>query len=104
MTASDIESLYVLFTMDCVPPEGSPAVTGPRNWRQAERAMTSFAEGLARESLKGTFFIAPEALDRLGDVVKDLRAAGMELGLLCHPQLAGYQSYLGSYGFDTRGE
>jgi hypothetical protein len=104
MSATDAEPLYVVFTMDCVPPDGPAAVPGPRNWQKAERAMARFAEGLAGESLRGTFFIAPEALGRLRKTASELRAAEMELGLLCHPQLVNYQSYLGSYSYDRQQE
>jgi len=104
MGATESEPLHVLVTMDCLPPEGPDPVPGPTSWEAARRSVESFCEGLTEAGLKGTFFIAPECLKRLKDTVGSLRAAGMELGVLCHPQLSNYQSYLGSYGFDRQRE
>jgi len=104
MKEIETRPLHVLFTMDCVPADGAPAVPGPRSWDEAERSMRCFAEGLSRLGFKGSFFVAPECLRRLRDAVQELKAGGMELGVLCHPQLSGYQSYLGSYGFDRQRE
>lgn len=96
--------LHVLFTMDCVPPDGPEAVPGPESWDQAGGSVSNFARGLAEAELKGSFFLAPQCLNRLGEVAEELKASGMELGLLCHPQLSNYQSYLGSYSFDRQRE
>ncbi len=95
---------HLLFTIDCVPPGGPESVPGPASWDDAERAMLSFTEGLCALQLKGTFFVAPQCLKRLERTLSDLKAAGMELALLCHPQLSNYQSYLGSYSFDRQRE
>ncbi|MDP6438688.1 MAG: enolase C-terminal domain-like protein, partial [Candidatus Brocadiia bacterium] len=104
MNGTDAEPLYVLFTMDCLPPNGPPMVLGPPDWQKAERGIRSFADALQAEGLSGTFFVAPEGLSRLAETVKGLREAGMELGVLSHPQLSNYQSYLGSYGYDRERE
>jgi len=104
MNPDEPQTLHVLFTMDCAPPDGPDPVPGPASWDEALRSMSNFAEGLAAEELLGTFFLAPECLKRLKDEAEQLRAGGMELGLLCHPQLSSYQSYLGSYGFDRQRE
>jgi hypothetical protein len=104
MTAKQKTPLHVVFTMDCVPPGGPEAVPGPKSWDHAERAIYSFAEGLADLDVNGTFFLAPSILKRLDDAADSLRTEGMEPALLCHPQLHEYQSYLGSYSFDRQRE
>jgi len=96
--------LHVVFTMDCVPPYGPPAVPGPENWDAAEASIRSFAGALAEEGMVGTFFLEPLCIKVLKGMALELREAGMELGLLCHPQLLDYQSYLGCYGFDRQRE
>jgi hypothetical protein len=96
--------LYVAFTMDCLPAGGCGEVRGAGRWDEAERSMAAFAEALSGESLGGTFFVVPEAVARLRAVVDGLRAGGCEVAVLCHPQLAGYQSYLGSYSYDRQRE
>ena len=104
MAARKQEPLYVAFSMDCTPPGTPSTVPGPGDWDEARRAMASFAEAIADESLKGTFFVAPECLGRLKEAVNELLSAEMELGMLCHPQLANYEGYLGSYGYDLQRE
>ena len=104
MNGTDAEPLYVLFTMDCLPPNGPPMILGPSDWQEAQRGIRSFADALQAEGLSGTFFVAPEGLSRFAETGKCLREAGMELGVLCHPQLSNYQSYLGSYGYDRERE
>jgi len=79
-------------------------IRGPLDWEDAERSIRAFADVLADEGLRGTFFVAPEALGRLCDVAQELAQAGMELGMLCHPQLSNYQSFLGCYGYDRERE
>jgi hypothetical protein len=104
MTDSDAQPLYVVFTMDCVPPDGPPSVPGPPSWREAEDSVRAVRDVLRALGMTGTFFIAPECLARMNQTVVALAEAGMELGILCHPQLSGYQSYFGSYGFDRQRE
>jgi hypothetical protein len=96
--------LHVVFTMDCVPPGGPEAVPGPQSWDDAERSMCSFAEGLAKLGMTGTFFLTPSILKKLNEWVDSLETEGMEPAVLCHPQLHEYQSYLGSYSFDRQRE
>jgi hypothetical protein len=98
------ETLFVAFTMDCLPADGRGEVRGAARWDEAERSVRAFAEALAGESLGGTFFVVPEALGRLRGAVEALCAGGFEMAMLCHPQLAGYQSYLGSYSYDRQRE
>ncbi len=98
------DSLYVVFTMDCLPAEVREEVHGPERWDKAVSAPLAFAQALDQEGFGASYFIAPEAAARLRDVAAELAEAGCELGVLCHPQLSGYQSYLGSYGYERQRE
>jgi hypothetical protein len=104
VASDDKDRLHVVFSMDCLPAEGKGDVGGPESWQDAARAPAAFAEALADEGLGGTFFLAPEALGRLARTVEELRGRECELGLLCHPQLSGYQACLGSYKYDRQRE
>ena len=101
---SEKEPLRVVFSMDCVPPGAAPWLSGPRSWASAFRSMTDFAAALQQEGLLGTFFVVPESLNRLEEPLSELRATGMELGLLCHPQISNYTTYVGAYGYDRQRE
>ncbi len=96
--------LNVVFTMDVLPAISEGDVRGPRRWDEAERAVRAFAETLTGEGLTATFFIAPEAAGRLADAARAVAAEGCEVGVLCHPQLSGYQACLGSYSYDRQRE
>ena len=98
------EQFHALFTMNCLPPNGPRMIRGPLDYDDARRNMMSFAEVMASERLRGTFFIAPEGLKHMADTARELAAAGMELGVLSHPQLSSYQSYLGCYGYERERE
>ncbi|MFP4027477.1 MAG: hypothetical protein ACLFWL_06785 [Candidatus Brocadiia bacterium] len=102
--SQDNQILHVVFTMDCVPPHGPEAIPGPDSWEDAEESIRSFHEGLIDCELHGTFFVAPGALNRLRHIIEDFDPETAEIGMLCHPQLCGYQSYLGSYSFDRQRE
>jgi hypothetical protein len=98
-------TLGVLFTMDCLPPGAScDCVRCPEDRVEAEHAVAAFSEALAQEQLSATLFVAPQALPFLDETTRRCRDAGAELGLLCHPQLAGYQTWLGSYSFERQRE
>jgi len=101
---SEREPLQVVFSMDCVPPQGAPGLSGPRNWDSALQSIVSFAAALEKNGLMGTFFVVPELLNKFKKTLRELRAEGMELGLLCHPQISHYSSYLGAYGYDRQRE
>jgi hypothetical protein len=90
--------------MDCLPARSVDVVRGPESARDAAAEMESFAGALDAEGLNATFFIVPEALKDLCDTAGDLLGQGAEMGMLCHPQLAGYRACLGSYGFDRQRE
>lgn len=98
----DRDSIYVMFTMDCLPALGHDDVQGPEDWRTAERAVDAFTRTLLDEGLGATIFVAPAALKRLAAPVKSAMDAGIEAAVLCHPQLEGYQTWLGFYGFDRQ--
>jgi hypothetical protein len=102
MSEEEGRKLHVVFSMDCLPAGGRGEVCGPERWDEAERSIAAFAEGLAEEGFGATLFVAAEAAARLRDVVEGL--GDVSLGLLCHPQLAGYPGYLGSYGFERQRE
>jgi len=105
MTNPTPTTLGALFTMDCLPPGGgSDCVRCPEDRAEAEHAVAAFSEALAQEQLSATLFIAPQALPFLDETAARCRDAGAELGLLCHPQLAGYQTWLGSYPFERQRE
>lgn len=96
--------LPLIFTMDCVPPEGPDAVSGPESWDAACQSIRAFSDKLQQLEVKGTFFIEPTMLDHLGEDIENLHNQNMETGLLCHPQLHEYKSCLGSYSFDRQRE
>jgi len=80
---ANTDILNVVLTMDVLPAVSGGDVRGPQRWDHAERAVRAFAETAQGEGLA---------------------AEGCELGLLCHPQLSGYQACLGSYSFDRQRE
>jgi hypothetical protein len=98
------KELNVVFSMDCLPAGGKREVHGPGRWDDAEAAPLAFARVLGELEFKATFFIAPSALERLAGPVGELACGGCELGLLCHPQLSGYQACLGSYSYEVQRE
>lgn len=104
MTSPANREIYVAFTMDCLPAGATAEVLGPEDWTDAAAAPVAFAGVLAEMGLGGTFFIAPEAVERCRSAVDELRSAGCELGMLCHPQLSGYRACLGSYRYELQRE
>ena len=97
-------TLYVVFTMDCLPARPRGPVDGPSSWDDAEGAMMDFASALDEHGVTGTFFVVPEALTDLDGAVKDLQEDGFEAGLLCHPPISGYKSWFGAYPYETQRE
>jgi len=100
----DHSVLHVVFTMNCLPAGVRKHIRGPRRWDAAAKAPAAFAKALDEAGLKATFFFAPEALRELKSIANDLHDEAFELGLLCHPQLSGYQTYLGSYSYERQRE
>ncbi len=96
--------LNLVFSMDCLPAGGREEVHGPERWDDAQAAPLAFAECMEELGFKASFFVAPEAAGRLRGQVEQLSKAGCEIGLLCHPQLSGYQACLGSYSYDRQRE
>jgi len=101
---SNRETVYAAFTMDCLPASGNAEVQCLDRWEDAGSRAVAFVEALVAQGLAGTFFIAPEALERMGSAVEEIRAAGCERAVLCHPQLSGHQACLGSYNFERQRE
>lgn len=104
MASDDKQKLYVIFTMDCVPPEGPDAIMGPDSWEAARGAVNTFSDQLKTLNMCGTFFLEPSVFPQMDEDVDALQEKEMETGLLCHPQLHEYQSCLGSYSFDRQRE
>jgi len=98
------DPLYVTFTMDCEAVARESPEGGPRTWALGERAMRGFAETLNNEDLRGAYFAVPRTAKRLGNVLLDVEKSGIELGLHCHPQNAGYRDYLAGYELDRQKE
>ncbi len=90
--------------MDCEAPGGPKVVPGPRDWDCAKRAIDSFDAELREMGFKATFFVCPDALKHLNRDLQALSRGGAEVGVLCHPQLSGYRTYLGAYGYETQRE
>ena len=98
------QNWYAFFTMDCIPPGGHRVLVGPSSWRAAERSIEDFSELVLESGWRPTLFVNPACLEKLGEMLLDLEGRGARLGLLCHPQLSGYQSFLGAYRVDVQRE
>ena len=95
---ADARKLFVTWTMDCeTVQEFSPVTGGPADWALAQRSMRGYVESLAARGHRATLFLIPHLAEGLPDVVRELGAAGAELGLHLHPQTAdlGYDRHLG---------
>ena len=98
------DTLYLVFTMDCLPARPRGSIPGPESWDTATGCMLELASALSSRDLKATFFVVPEAGRQLQDPVEQVREHGMEAGLLCHPPIAGYRRWLGAYPYDAQRE
>lgn len=90
--------LFVSWTMDCETiGDESPATGGPATWELAERSMCGYVEALAARGHRTTLFLIPRLAEGLPEVVRELGAAGADLGLHMHPQTTdfGYDAHLG---------
>jgi peptidoglycan/xylan/chitin deacetylase (PgdA/CDA1 family) len=90
--------LFVTWTMDCETiQEESAATGGPATWELAARSMRGYVEALAARGQRATLFLIPRLAEGLPEVVRDLGAAGADLGLHMHPQTTdfGYSEHLG---------
>lgn len=91
---------HITFTMDCesVRPEVNDMDLG-------RRAIRGYADLLAHEGWHGTFFLVPEQIEPMAELLSDLQAEGHEIGLHFHPETAGYASpYLGTFSADEQAE
>lgn len=97
--------LFVTWTMDCETlQEFSPATGGPATWDLAERSMRGFVEALAARGHRATLFLIPHLAEGLPEAVRELGAAGADLGLHMHPQTTdlGYDRHLGQLPAETQ--
>jgi len=91
--------------MDCeTVQEVSPATGGAATWELAERSMRGYVESLAARGHKATLFLIPHLAEGLPEVVRELGAAGADLGLHLHPQTTdlGYDRHLGQLPEETQ--
>lgn len=92
------DRLFVTWTMDCETiQEESPVSGGAATWELAERSMRGYVEALAARGQRTTLFLIPRLAEGLPEVVRELGAAGADLGLHMHPQTTdlGYEHHLG---------
>lgn len=91
--------LYFTNQIDCEATQ--PAVQDAALGR---RALLGYAQVLEAHQLKGTFYCIPSEAHANGDVYRDLRARGHEVGLHVHAADLGYEEFLGVYGPDEQRE
>jgi peptidoglycan/xylan/chitin deacetylase (PgdA/CDA1 family) len=99
------QQLVVTWTMDCeTVQEESPATGGPATWDLAERSMRGYVESLAARGHKVTLFLIPRLAEGLPEAVRELGAAGADLGMHLHPQTTdlGYDRHLGQLPVETQ--
>jgi len=97
--------LFVTWTMDCETVQSAAgAPGGPETWELAERSMRGYVEALAARGQRTTLFLIPHLAEGLPKVVRELGAAGADLGLHLHPQTAdlGYERHLGQLPAETQ--
>jgi peptidoglycan/xylan/chitin deacetylase (PgdA/CDA1 family) len=99
------QRLFVTWTMDCetIQPE-IMATGGPESWDLAERSMRGYVAALAARGHKTTLFLIPRLAEALPEVVRDLGAAGADLGMHLHPQTSdlGYDCHLSQLPPETQ--
>jgi len=91
---------HICFTMDCesVRPEIDDLALG-------RRAMRGYADLLECEGWRATFFVVPEQIEPMAELLHRLQAEGHEIGLHFHPETAGYSSpYLGTFSAEEQAE
>jgi len=93
-------AFHICFTMDCE--SVRPEIDDPALGR---RAMRGYADLLARAGWRATFFVVPEQLEPMADLLTALQEEGHEIGLHFHPETAGCPSpYLGTYAAGEQAE
>ena len=98
-------TLYVTWTMDCeTVQEESPVSGGPATWDLAERSMRGYVGALSARGHRATLFLIPRLAEGLPAVVRELGAAGADLGMHLHPQTTdlGYDRHLGQLPAETQ--
>jgi len=90
----------VCWTIDC---ESSRPEIG--DLELGRNAILGFANLLEEQGWRGTFFLIPEEVGPMSDILPGLAAKGHEIALHVHPQTSGYPvDYMGSYSGDTQRE
>lgn len=90
--------LHVVWTMDCETIlDESPVTGGPATWDLAERSMRGYVDALGTRGHRATLFVIPRLAEALPRPVRELGAAGADLGMHMHPQTTdlGYDLHLG---------
>lgn len=91
------EKLYLSNKIDCEATQ--PAIGDAELGR---RGAMGFADVLEAHDCRGSFYCIPSEAQSNGDVYRQLRARGHEIGLHVHPADLGYQEFLGVYGPDEQ--
>lgn len=83
----------VCWSMDCesvLPPINNPEL--------GSRAISGYARILEEQGWHGTFFVVPEEIAALADLIASLPGRSHEVGMHLHPKGAGYpRDYLATY-------
>lgn len=98
------DTCSVTFTMDCETVHAESPTGGPADWDLARRAIVGYVETLRARGHCVTTFCVPRVAEVLADVLRDLRADDVEIGMHYHPQTTdcGYDGYLGEYGAEEQ--
>jgi hypothetical protein len=91
-----------MFTMDCEAITGIATEGGPPDWDFCGRAMRGYAETLEANGYYPTLFVTPQTAERHAPLLRELSAAGAEIGLHLHPQDFGYSDYLGAFDYEAQ--
>lgn len=88
----------VCWTMDCesvVPPINNPEL--------GSQAIDGYAQILEEKGWPGTFFVLPEEVAALPDLIASLTDRGHEVGMHLHPKAAGHPNdYLATFSADEQ--
>ncbi len=105
---NDRDTLYVLFTMDCLPAVRKATEGGPKTWEISARSIESFCTQLHAAGYPVTLFASPDCAEEHSPLLEELTdALDAELGLYVSPKLATdgqYKRYLGAYGEEEQRE
>lgn len=97
-----MNTLDVMFTMDCEAIADLAAEGGPKTWEFCGKAIAGYCETLFARNLKPTLFVVPYTAEKIAPLLLEMEKEGAELGLHYHPQDYGYADYLGAYDYDEQ--